>query len=375
MVMRRMVYLLTVLLLSAGVAEADNHAPVVSNVQALQRPGTMLVDITYDVFDVDGDTMAVTVQVSDDDGQTFQVPACTFEGDVGLAITSGIGKCTVWNAGVDVPNVQGTSFRPKVIADDGRGEGVTPQTIIVGLPGGATMEMVWIPAGVFWMGSPASEPGRYYDEGLQHQVTLTKGFYLGKYEVTQGQWESVTGTRPWSGKSYVRGNPDSPSVYVSWDDAQELIGKLNASEGAAVWRLPTEAEWEHACRGGTTTLWSFGDDESRLYDFAWYEANAWNAGEQYVHKVGTKLPNPWGVYDMHGNAWEWVQDWYGYYSIGAQVNPGGPSSGSGRVIRGGGMGYGAGYQRSSFRGGGSGGSWRPSDRAASIGFRLLRQSP
>ena len=207
------------------------------------------------------------------------------------------------------------------------------ETTTMFLPGGAEIEMVWIEPGTFMMGSPEDEPGRDSDEGPVHEVTITRGFYLGKYELTQEQWESVMGTRPWEGRDYVKVNADHPSVYISWDDMQALTATLNEVEGVEVYRLPTEAEWEYACRAGTTTPWSFEGNESQLVEYAWYRDNAWDIGERYAHEVGTKLPNPWGLYDMHGNVWEWCQDWYGPYLSSAQVNPTGPSTGSNRVLR------------------------------------------
>ena len=204
------------------------------------------------------------------------------------------------------------------------------------LPGDAEIEMVWIEPGTFTRGSPEDEPGRYEREGPQHEVTITQGFYLGKYEITQGQWESVMGTRPWEGQAdskYVRVGPNYPAAYISWDDVQEFCDVLNAAEGAEVYRLSTQAEGEYACRAGTTTRWSFGDDESQLSQYAWYSDNACDIGECYAHEVGTKLPNPWGLYDMHGNVWEWCQDWYDPYTSDAKTDPAGPSTGSNRVGR------------------------------------------
>ncbi len=216
------------------------------------------------------------------------------------------------------------------------GQGVTAtRDTTVTLTGDVTMDFVHIDPGTFTMGSPDSEEERWADEGPQHEVTISKGFYLGKYEVTQGQWEAVMGTTPWSGESNVEENADHPAVYVSWEDAQAFIQKLNDAAGKELYRLPTEAEWEYACRAGTTTRWSFGDDESDVGDYAWYEDNAWDAGEQYAHEVGTKLANPWGLYDMHGNVFEWCLDWFGSYSSEAQTDPSGPESGSYRVLRGG----------------------------------------
>lgn len=127
---------------------------------------------------------------------------------------------------------------------------------------------------------------------------------------------------------------DYPAIYLSWDDVQAFIVTLNEAEGAEVWRLPTEAEWEYACRAGTTTKWSFGDDVELIEDYAWYRSNTWPR-EVFAHKVGSKLPNPWGLYDVHGNVWEWVQDWYRGYPAESQVDPQGEVEGVFRVARGG----------------------------------------
>ncbi len=187
------------------------------------------------------------------------------------------------------------------------------------------------------------------NEKPAHKVTLTKAFFLQTTVVTQGQWKAVMDTTPWSGKEYVKEGDDYPAVYVSWDNAQAFIQKLNA-KGNGTYRLPTEAEWEYACRAGTTTKFSFGDDEAKLGDYAWFTTNADDAGEKYAHRVRTKLPNPWGLYDMHGNVWQWCQDWYGNaYPSGGTTNPTGPSSGSSRVLRGGSWGNGAGRCSASYR--------------------------
>jgi formylglycine-generating enzyme required for sulfatase activity len=194
---------------------------------------------------------------------------------------------------------------------------------------------------------------------------------LGKYELTQAQWESVMGTTPWVGQDFVQANGSHPAVYISWDDMQTFVGRLNEAAGEALYRLPTEAEWEYAARAGTTTRWSFGEDESRLGDYAWYRANAWDAGLQYGQPVGSKLPNPWGLYDMHGNVWEWCQDWYvdSYYSGSSSVDPTGPTTGSDRVLRGGDFAAIARVQRSANRFG-----FGPGFRLADIGVRLLRMA-
>jgi len=185
------------------------------------------------------------------------------------------------------------------------------------------MEMVWIQPGTFVMGSPTSESGHIFDEAPQHEVTISQGFYLGKYEITQAQWEAVTDMRPWSAKTFVREGPNYPAAYISWDAAQAFVGIANAAAGDSLYRLPTEAEWELDARAGTVTTWPFGDDESQLTDFAWYKLNACDVGECYAHEVGTKQATAGGLFDMHGNVFEWVQDRYSsfYYTSSASVNP------------------------------------------------------
>ncbi|OHB75961.1 MAG: hypothetical protein A2Z25_15280 [Planctomycetes bacterium RBG_16_55_9] len=228
------------------------------------------------------------------------------------------------------------------------------------------MKLVWISPGEFMMGSPPSEKYRDSsdDEGPQHQVHISRGFWMGQTEVTQHQYETVMGTSPWSGRTYVQQSGGNPAVYVSWNDAVEFCKKLSTKEGKT-YRLPTEAEWEYACRAGTTTPYSFDESEFLLSDYAWIEANALSVGENYAHPVGQKKSNAWGLFDMHGNVWEWCSDWYGTYSQGSATDPQGPSSGSSRVLRGGSWFYDAGYCRSAYRDGNS-----PGDRSSSFGFRV-----
>jgi len=193
------------------------------------------------------------------------------------------------------------------------------------LGGGVTMKLVLIPAGKFIMGSPDSEKWRSKDEGPQHEVTLSKPFYMGVTEVTQAQYEAVMGTNP----SDFEGAAN-PVEEVSWNDATEFCKKLSEKTRQAV-RLPTEAEWEYACRAGSKTGFSFGDADEGLGDYAWYSANSGNT----THPVGQKKPNAWGLFDMHGNAWEWCADWYGEYPKGAVTDPQGPASGRSKILRGG----------------------------------------
>lgn len=185
------------------------------------------------------------------------------------------------------------------------------------------MDFVWIEPGAFTMGSPETEIGRDPDEGPYHEVTISTGFWMGRYETTQEQWEAVTGSQPWLGLSGEYIDPAHPVFLISWSDAQDFVRQLNNAEGDSLYRLPTEAEWEYTCRAGTTTRWSFGD-ETQLGDHAWYWENAWNMGIHHPLRVGTRTANPWGLHDMHGNVAEWVQDWFGDYAGGTQMDPIGP---------------------------------------------------
>lgn len=226
------------------------------------------------------------------------------------------------------------------------------------------MAFVLVAAGTFEMGSPATESGRDADEGPVHAVTLSRPFYLGKYEVTQGQWEAVMGTTP---SRFPRCGRTCPVEMVSWDDAQAFIAALNRQEGVPVYRLPTEAEWEYAARAGTQTAYHFGHTARELERYAWYGDNGlFRAG---THPVGQKQPNGWGLYDMHGNVWEWVADWYGKhtYSSRPAMDPRGPRTGTQRVFRGGDWAISARHCRAASRGGAA-----PDNYGAGIGFRLAR---
>jgi len=228
----------------------------------------------------------------------------------------------------------------------------------------ADMEFVWIDPGTFMMGTPEEQEQLLRNKGLwdvwfrseqpAHEVTISKGFYFGKYEITQGQWEAVMG----SNQSYFEG-ANRPVEGVSWHDVQVFITKLNLAAGDSLYRLPTEAEWEYACRAGTTTLWSFGDDENQLTNYAWYEGNSPNGTKE----VGQRLPNSWGLYDMHGNVEEWCQEWYRNYSSDAQTNPNFEFC---RVTRGGSFFNSALLVRSARHPGAHG------TREVSLGLRLLR---
>jgi formylglycine-generating enzyme required for sulfatase activity len=217
------------------------------------------------------------------------------------------------------------------------------------------IEFKLLPGGTFTMGEGADA----------HQVTLTKPFEIAVYELTQEQASKITKVNP----SAFKG-PQNPVEQVSWDDAVEFCRKLSAlpaeKQAGYVYRLPTEAEWEYACRAGTTTAYSFGDSDSELGDYAWYVENSGKT----THPVGGKKPNAWGLYDMHGNVFEWCQDWHGGdYPSGSVTDPTGAAVGSLRVIRGGSWLIISDYCRSAYRYGHS-----PVFRYHSLGFRVLRSS-
>jgi formylglycine-generating enzyme required for sulfatase activity len=276
-----------------------------------------------------------------------------------------------------------------------------------------------IPAGTYMMGSPAGEPGRWRAEGPQHSVTLTRGFYMGKYAVTQEQYEAVMGVNPsfFNGRAFrepAAGEVQAkrPVETVRWFDAIVFCNRLSILEGRtpvysingntnpanwgevpdsrthenfAAWnavvmninangyRLPTEAEWEYACRAGTTTAFNCGtatpdsiDGYATIVDaLGWFAGNSGNK----THQVGLKLPNAFGLYDMHGNVWEWCWDWFSAsaYTSAARTNPTGPEAGSFRVLRGGSWSSAAEFLRSALRN-----FYNPSNRFYSLGFRVVR---
>ncbi|MFA5257028.1 MAG: SUMF1/EgtB/PvdO family nonheme iron enzyme, partial [Opitutales bacterium] len=235
------------------------------------------------------------------------------------------------------------------------------------------IEMKWIDSGRFVMGSPPNEPKRDIDEGLQHRVTFKRGFWLGKYEVTQGQWEFVMGDNP----SQFKGmGENAPVDQVSWEDAMAFCAKLTEIERAArrlpdgyEYSLPTEAQWEYACRAGTTTAFNYGDGmDSSMANFDGNYPMGGGPDGVFLERttpVGSYKPNAWGLYDMHGNVWEWCHDWYGPYPRDAVDDPLGPESGTYRIARGGCWFYGAWHCRSAYRN-----NAMPGIRDNSYGLRL-----
>ncbi len=234
------------------------------------------------------------------------------------------------------------------------------------------MEFVLVPSGNFMMGSPMSEAGRDNDEDA-YEVTITNPFYMQTTEVTLAQWHEVMGRKFFGAR---KGSPDEPVVNVSWFDCRDFITKLN-TRGEGVYRLPTEAEWEYACRAGTGTAYSWGDEPD--CSLAMYCNNPIKCEEciQTAKSMGLEPgkaapvksygPNPWGIYDMHGNVWEWCADWYAPYPKGSEKDPKGPERGVKRVRRGGSWYKFGWYCRSANRNMG-----HPAVRLDTLGFRLVR---
>jgi formylglycine-generating enzyme required for sulfatase activity len=228
------------------------------------------------------------------------------------------------------------------------------------------MELVWIPAGTFYMGSADGAN----DEQPVHRVTFSNGFWMGKYEVTQAQWEQVMGN---NNPSNFKGE-NLPVECVSWHDCVAFCAKLTAQERQAGklpdgyrFRLPTEAEWEYACRAGTTTKYYTGDSGGDLARAGWYYGNS----GQTTHPVGKKQANNWGLHDMHGNVWEWCADWYDAYSGAGITDPTVPASGQYRVVRGGSWGSCVANRcRAAYRS-----SYTPDLRYDDLGVRVVVEAP
>jgi formylglycine-generating enzyme required for sulfatase activity len=274
--------------------------------------------------------------------------------------------------------LEGGGGRSKGGSTDGRtggvGEGETDfipgQTIQIPIEAfGVNLEFAYIPPGEFWMGSPEGELGRYDDESPRHRVRLTRDFFMQTTPVTQSQWEAVTRENP---SHFKKAGPHAPVEKVSWEDVQKFIETLNSKTDAYRFRLPTEAEWEYACRAGTETAFYNGPitepsgHDSNLDKVGWYTKNS--GGK--THSVGQKEPNAWGLYDMHGNVYEWCSDWFDskYYAKSPADDPQGPESGAGQVVRGGAWSSDARFCRAAYRN-----VVTPEYRNSRHGFRLLAE--
>ncbi|MHC4666014.1 MAG: pectate lyase [Planctomycetota bacterium] len=337
-------------------------AAVVSNIVTSQRTdGSRLVDIYYDLSGGE-EPMTVQLVLSDNNGQSWDIvpSSVALSGDIGQLVTNGKKKHIVWDAGWEWPGVRWEQISVKIIATEDSADG----TVMLTLPGDVKLKMVRIPRGIFLMGSPDSERSRTEDEGPAHEVNINYDFYMGKYEVTQAQWKSVMDNNP--ARRYGVGD-NFPVSHVSWDACQQFVSALNRLD-IGNFRLPSEAEWEYACRAGTQTRFYFGDaleeDDAcgdreaqglggdRL-DYMWYCGNNSPEGapDFGAKPVGQKLPNAFGLYDMHGNIWEWCLDEYHSNYDGAPINGSAWQTkwGTPRVLRGGGWDYHAKKCRSAVR--------------------------
>lgn len=316
-----MIKLVFFLLLSV-VTAVCSFGQMVSNVDAYQEGKNIIITYNTDKAGSVGD-----VYCSTDGGRTWGAPLKQVTGDVNKQVPAGSHRI-VWDVLSEREKLAGANICFKVEANSGR------FTV-----NGVSFEMVRVEGGTFRMGATSEQGSDVWDnEKPVHSVTLS-GYYIGKTEVTQVLWEAVMGINP----SRFKGDY-LPVENVSWDDCQEFIRKLNSMTGQN-FRLPTEAEWEFACRGGNNSRGYKYSGSNNLGSVAWYDGNSGNK----THPVGTKAPNELGIYDMSGNVWEWCADWYGDYSSGAQTNPTGPYGGSNRVYRGGSWNYDVGRCRSSNR--------------------------
>ncbi|MDD2230888.1 MAG: formylglycine-generating enzyme family protein [Candidatus Cloacimonetes bacterium] len=368
--------------ITVGKTPNPSTAPVVSNVSAVQRTdGSKLMDIYYDVFDANGDLCDITLKVSDNDGDSFDIipSLANLSGDFGDDLSLGTDKHIVWAAGAESYTLEGDSYLYRVYADDGSTPAVPENFVLV-------------------------EGGNFHN-GTSN-VTVSS-FYLDKYELTQADYQAVMGMNP----SYFSGNPNHPVEMVSWFNAIEYSNRRSIQESltpcysydtygtnpdnwpsgwntsfsnhinvscnwsANGYRLPTEAEWQFAAKGGNQTHNYTYSGSNTIGSVAWYYDNSYNMGSGHpdygTHTVGIKLPNELGLYDMSGNVYEWNWDIYGSYPSGSQNNPTGPNSGSNRVLRGGGWNDYDGNCTVSFRN-------YYVDATSSdtgLGFRLLRVSP
>ena len=337
--MKKLAIIIALIILSA----ANLPAAEVKNVQSSQVGNR--VQFTYDLTGEEREA-EVTVNLTVPGGDR-KAADLHLEGDVGK-VRPGRGKVIWWNVLQDFPRGLNSEIAWEITAG-----GQSFADVATG------MEFVFVKGGCYEMGDTFGD-GRP-DEKPVHNVCVND-FYMGKYEVTQGQWQAVMGSNP---SKFNNCGANCPVEQVSWNDTQDFIGRLNGKTGKN-YRLPTEAEWEYAARsGGKREKYASGDDLDRV---AWYSSNSGSR----THSVGTKAPNGLGLFDMSGNVWEWCQDWYGekYYNESTKDNPRGPSSGQYRVLRGGAWSDIPEYVRAAYR-------FRnpPALRYNIYGFRLSLSAP
>lgn len=316
-------------------------AQTVTGVDANQVGKT--IEITYHL----DRTADISVDYSTDGGRTYTTLRHV-SGDVGMSVTPGH-KTITWDVLSEVDKFVGDNICFRVNATSGK--------MLITLPTGQSFTMIYVEGGSFVMGCTSEQSDCYNAERPAHRVTVDS-YYIGETEVTQELWTAVMGSNP----SYFKGT-QRPVEYVSWHDCKDFIMKLNRLTGKN-FRLPTEAEWEYAARGGNKSKGYKYSGSNTIGNVAWYYENSGTR----THDVKSKIPNELGIYDMSGNVWEWCQDWFGsgYYANSPQANPTGPSSGSNRVLRGGSWINGAQSCRVANRY-----DTTPSSRGSGIGFRLI----
>jgi formylglycine-generating enzyme required for sulfatase activity len=353
---------------STTILAAELAPPEVRNVTANQDPGTNTINIRYDLFDAENDTVTVSAYASLDAGVTFPITCVSATGDIGEGIAPASGLNIMWDAGQDVPGLNSSACSIRVLAES-TGP-VVPENAVL------------IPAGTFTMGSPAGEADRGADE-QSHPVTLSRPIFMMNTEVTQSAYQGVMGTNP----SYFTSSDTCPVDCVTWYDAIDYCNALSVAQGlqpaytgqapeiqwqqsASGWRLPTEAEWEYACRAATITPFHTGECLDADLEANYRGLNPYTGCAVGVHRgetlpVGSFSPNAWGLHDMHGNLWEWCWDGYADYPSGAITDPVG--EGSNKVRRGGSWyNYGH-FARSACRQSSS-----PGNTSYNIGFRVVR---
>ena len=310
----------------------------VSNVDAYQEGKNIII-----TYDTDKAGSVGDVYCSTDGGNTWSNPLRRVTGDVNKLVPAGSHRI-VWDVLSEREKLAGANICFKVEANSGRFS-----------VNGVSFEMVRVEGGTFRMGATSEQEDEADgDEKLVHSVTLSS-YYIGKTEVTQALWQAVMGSNP----SHFKG-ADLPVEFVTWNECQEFIQKLNRLTGSN-FRLPTEAEWEFACRGGNNSCGYKYSGSNNLGSVAWYDGNSGNQ----THPVATKVPNELGIYDMSGNVWEWCSDCFGDYTSYSQTNPTGPQSGLCHVDRGGSWYGSARHCRSSDRG-----EDAPTDPDNGLGLRL-----
>jgi formylglycine-generating enzyme required for sulfatase activity len=347
------------------------QAPEINNFRCEQQDyPSKTVEIQYDLEAI-SETVDVQLLISDDAGETWTIPFEHFHGDIGERINPGLNKLAYWDVGRDYPNQVNNNMMIRIVADDGLepgNGGEVGEERVFELIDGVEIVMCWIPVGSFMMGGQEDELDAQEFEYPRHRVNVNNGFWIGKYEVTQGLWNRILDRR----LVWDHGSGEEFPVYnLSWNDCQLFISEINENQGHQLFRLPSESEWEYACRAGTDDMrffWGNDNGYEHLGTHSWYVENS---GRE-AHEVGQKRSNPWGLNDMIGNVQEWCMDsWHPNY-----VNA--PNDGTSwveggilgsRILRGGSFNHHERYCRPATRS-----SYNINWRHYTKGFRLVRDA-